>query len=450
MNYLIKNCRLYTTNELTDILILNGKIAEIRPDINHEGYFNGDEYKMVGSKSDNSKSDNSKNYDFENEYIIEANGLTVAPSFIDLHVHLREPGFEYKEDIKTGTLAAARGGYTTIFCMPNTNPVIDDVLSLDRLKDGIEKDAIIKVMPVAAVTKGLKGIELNDLVNLSEEGATAFSDDGRPVFSDEIFEKALVICKEKGYIIFDHCEDLELVSGGVINEGLKSKELGLKGISAESEIKPILRDILIAKKTGARIHICHVSAKGSVEAIRTAKADGVRITCEAAPHHIALDDSIVTAGYTDCKVNPPLRGIEDREAIVAGIIDGTIDIIATDHAPHHETEKASDFYKSAFGISGIETAFTVCYDKLVKSEKISLERLVELMSTRPAEIMGLECAKLEIGFPADIVLLDVDTEITVDKTKFLSKGKNTPFQGMKLFGEVKLTMCKGRIVYNDL
>lgn len=430
MNYIIKNCRLYTGTELTDILVINGKIEAIRPNINHEDYFKGD--------------------DSENEYIIDADGLVAAPSFVDLHVHLREPGFEYKEDIKTGTLAAAKGGYTTVFCMPNTKPVIDDSLSLKRLEEGIDRDAIIKVKPVAAVTKGLKGLELNDLVNLVEEGAAAFSDDGRPVFDDEIFEKALVICKEKGYIIFDHCEDLELVSGGVINEGKKSKELGLKGISAESEIKPILRDIEIAKKTGGRVHICHVSTKGSVEAIRKAKAEGIKITCEAAPHHIALDDSIITAGYTDCKVNPPLRGIEDREAIIAGLVDGTIDIIATDHAPHHETEKNEDFYKSAFGVSGIETAFSVCYDRLVKSGIITLKKMIELMSTTPAEIMGLKCGKLEKGFPADIVLLDLDTEVIIDNTRFLSKGKNTPFQGMKFFGDVKLTMCDGRIVYNNI
>ena len=424
MNILIKGCRLDPKDGEMDILIEYGKISKMEKKISEEALA-GLEFTLVNG-----------------------DGLIAAPGFIDLHVHLREPGFEYKEDVKSGTMAAAKGGFTTIFSMPNTRPVIDDVIKLNNYMKTIKKEAIVKVMPVAAITKGLKGEVLTEMFELAATGAEAFSDDGRPVFNNEIFTKAMENAQKGDYLIFDHCEDIDLVAGGVINEGETSRKLGLKGITNRSESSCISRDIEVARKLGGRIHICHVSTSESVEVIRRAKADGVRVTCEAGPHHFGLDDTIITEGFTDCKVNPPLRSEADKAAIVEGIIDGTIDVIATDHAPHHEMEKGTDFYKAAFGISGIETSFSVSYTELVKSGAITFGKLIELMSSKPAEIAGLDAGKLEVGKFADLVLLDLEKETTVDKANFLSKGHNTPFHGRSYFGEVKMTIADGRIVYD--
>ena len=402
MNILIKNCRLTPKGKEFNILIEKGKISSIENCVTSLG---------------NCASSNEK-------IIIDGSGLVAAPGFIDLHVHLRDPGFEYKEDVKSGTMAAAKGGFTTIFSMPNTSPVIDDAIKLNNYLKTIKKDAVIKVMPIAAVTKGLNGEELTDMFALARIGARAFSDDGKPINNDELFRQAMKNALDGDFLIFDHCEDLEL-----------------------SETLPIIRDINEAKGIGGRVHICHVSTTESIEVIRKAKADGVKVTCEATPHHFGLDDSIVTENFTDAKVNPPLRSKADKEAVINGIVDGTIDIIASDHAPHHKSEKGTDFKKAAFGISGIETSFSVSYTELVKKGYITFERLIELMSAKPAEIAGLDSGKLEVGKPADLVLLDLDKEITVDKEKFLSKGHNTPFHGRKYFGEVKMTVADGKIVY---
>lgn len=423
MNTLIKNCRLGPKGNQLDILISGEKITRIEKKISEIEF--KDEELMV----------------------VDGTGLTAVPGFIDMHVHLRDPGLEYKEDVKSGTMAAAKGGYTTVFSMPNTRPTMDDGGKLREYLKTIKAQAVIKVMPVAAITEGLKGETLTDMKELSETGAKAFSDDGRPVYNNEIFEKAMTKAKEGNYLIFDHCEDLELAHGGAINKGEASKRLGLKGINNASEALPISRDIETARKVGGKVHICHVSTEESVELIRRAKKDGVKITCEAGPHHLGLNDSIITEGYTDCKVNPPLRTEKDRLAVIEGIIDGTIDVIATDHAPHHENEKGSDFYQAAFGISGIETAFSVCYTELVKKEYISFEKLIQLMSIKPAEITGLEAGRLEVGRTADITLVDLEREIIIDSGKFLSKGHNTPFHGRRYFGEIRMTFVDGRLVY---
>ena len=409
MNILIKNCRLTPKGKEFNILIEKGKISSIE---NCVTSFENIAYNIENYVSSNEK------------VIIDGSGLVAAPGFIDLHVHLRDPGFEYKEDVKSGTMAAAKGGFTTIFSMPNTSPVIDDAIKLNNYLKTIKKDAVIKVMPVAAVTKGLKGEELTDMFALAHIGAGAFSDDGRPINNDELFRQAMKNALHGDFLIFDHCEDLEL-----------------------SETLPIIRDINAAKEIGGRVHICHVSMAESVEVIRKAKYDGVKVTCEATPHHFGLDDSIVTENFTDAKVNPPLGSKADKDAVIKGIVDGTIDIIASDHAPHHQSEKGTDFKKAAFGISGIETSFSVSYTELVKKGYITFEKLVQLMSTKPAEIAGLDSGTLEVGKTADLVLLDLEKEITVDKEKFLSKGHNTPFHGRKYFGEVKMTLADGKIVY---
>ena len=422
MQILIKSCRLVGEKGFDDgecdILIKDGVIAEIG-------------YSLICNA----------------DIVVDGAGLTAMPGFVDMHVHLREPGFEGKETVKTGTQAAAKGGYTTLCAMPNTMPVMDSLQALSQLMGIIERDAEVKVLPICSITKGEMGLELTDLLELKKAGAIAFSDDGRPVVSSELLKKALIQSKEYGILLIEHCEDLSLAEGGTINEGSKSKELGIKGIPALAEEIPLMRDIMVAEAVGASIHIAHVSTAGAVKIIREAKARGVRITCEAAPHHLALTEDIIEAGFMDCKVNPPLRTEADREAIVMGLVDGTIDAIATDHAPHREEDKIGDFYQAAFGISGIETAFSVCYTELVKKGFMKLEELVDKLSTAPARILGLKNNALAVGNAADIVLADLDKKVVINKQELVSKGKNTPFHGRCYQGEVCCTLVGGEIKY---
>lgn len=384
----------------------------------------------------------------EGAQLLNCQGLTVLPGLVDLHSHLREPGFAYKETVSSGTRAAARGGFTTICCMPNTRPVIDEPAKLEHLLKLIKKDAVVRVLPIAAVSVGQQGHELTDMKTLAALGAAAFSDDGQPVSDNRLMLAALETAKQIDALIIDHCEDQSLVNGGVINKGYKSQELGLKGISALSEELPIMRDILLAQEADCRIHIAHVSTKGSVEIIREAKKKGIKVTCEVTPHHLALDDCIIEEGFTDCKVNPPLRSKEDVAAVKAGLKDGTIDAIATDHAPHHETEKGRDFYSAANGISGIESAFAVCYTELVEQGVLSIEELVSKMSYNPARILGVDAGLIAEGKAADLTIVDLNKSITIDKNTFLSKGKNTPFHGRSYKGEVLYTIVNGKIVYH--
>jgi dihydroorotase len=385
--------------------------------------------------------------DVEADQIIDGRGLTLLPGLIDMHCHLREPGFEYKETVASGTNAAAKGGYTTICCMPNTKPVIDDEDMLKNLLEIIEKDAVVHVLPIAAVSIGQQSQSLTDLKKLKELGAIAFSDDGQPVSSNAVMLEALLKAKEYGTLIIDHCEDHSLVKGGLINEGKKAEELGLPGISKLSEELPVLRDIMLAAEADYRIHIAHVSTRGTVDIIREAKKRGIKVTCEVTPHHIALSDEIITAGYTDCKVNPPLRSREDVEAVKQGLKDGTIDAIATDHAPHHESEKNQDFKFAANGISGIETSFAVCFTELVETGILSLKELAAKMSYNPSRILGINKGRIAVGEHADIVLVNLNKTTRIDKNTFLSKGKNTPFHGRSYKGEVVYTIVKGKIVY---
>lgn len=379
--------------------------------------------------------------------VIDGTGLWLLPGLVDMHCHLREPGFEYKETVATGSKAAAKGGFTTICCMPNTKPIIDNKEALKALLDIIKRDAVVQVLPIAAVSINQQSKELADMAELKKH-AVAFSDDGQPVSNNNLMLEALQLAKLNGTLIIDHCEDHSLVKGGVVNAGYKAYELGLPGISNLSEELPIARDILLAAEADYKIHIAHVSTKGSVEIIREAKSRGVKVTCEVTPHHIALSQDIISAGFTDCKVNPPLRSSLDIEAIKEAIKDGTIDVIATDHAPHHESEKGQDFFKAANGISGIETAFSVCYTELVASGILTLKELIAMMSYNPSQILGIDKGMISVGKAADFILVDLNKTVTVDKNSFVSKGKNTPFHGRSYKGEVEYTIVEGKIIYS--
>ena len=333
--------------------------------------------------------------------------------------------------------------------MPNTRPVIDDEASLSKLMSIIEKDAAIKVHPIAAISKGQKSTELVEMDKLFNMGAVAFSDDGRPVETAAFMMEALLAAKANDYIIIDHCEELSLAAGGVINQGRQSEKLGIRGIHPLSEELSVMRDIMIAEATDSRIHIAHVSTARSAEIIRAAKRRGVKVTCEVTPHHIGLTEDIITAGFTDCKVNPPLRTAADVEALKEALKDGTIDVIATDHAPHHEGSKGEDFYSAAFGISGIETAFSVCYTELVETGILTLKDLSAKMSKNPAEILKLDRGIIGIGCSADLVIVDTRRRITVNRDNFLSKGKNSPFHGRTYVGDIIYTIVDGNVVYES-
>ena len=362
----------------------------------------------------------------------------VFPGFCDVHVHFREPGFSYKETMKSGSLAAARGGYTAVCTMPNLSPVPDSVEHLNEQLAIIERDAVIHVYPYAAITVGEKGERLSDMEGMARN-AIAFSDDGRGVQSDEMMREAMKRAKALGKMIVAHCEVNDLLHGGYIHDGNYAKAHGHRGICSESEYLQIERDLKLAKEIGCAYHVCHISAKESVEAIRRAKADGVDVTCETAPHYLVMDDGDLQEEGR-FKMNPPLRGKDDREALIRGVRDGTIDMIATDHAPHSAEEKARGLEKSAFGIVGIETAFPVMYSKLVKTGVISIERLLELLVWAPRERFGIPLGE-------DFSVWDLDAEFTVDPAEFLSMGHATPFTGMRLQGRNLLTVCNGKVVY---
>ncbi|MCK9218168.1 MAG: dihydroorotase [Firmicutes bacterium] len=422
MKVLLKNCSIidtiYDYKNSNDIMIEDGKISEI-------------------SRSIYSKADK----------IVDIDGRVVVPGLIDMHCHLREPGFEYKETIKTGTLAAAKGGYTTVCCMPNTNPVIDNIVDLENLKRIIKKDSVIDTIPIGAVTKNQNGNETVDLKTMADYGVRLFSDDGNPIWNDLIMEECLNFSKKEDILIIDHCEDMGLTAGGVINEGEISREMNLKGISNLSEAKPIIRNIMLAKKTNAPVHIAHVSTAESLEAIEEAKEKGIKVTCEVTPHHISLSENDIVKDNTDFKVNPPLRSKEDVAALQHGLRDGIIDVIATDHAPHSGQDKAGDFYKAANGISGIEIAFSVCFTYLVRTGLLTLKELLRLMSLNPSNLLKLNKGRIYIGGAADLAVIDLYKEFEVKKSDFVSKGKNTPFHGKNLWGEIIMTISGGNIVY---
>lgn len=368
----------------------------------------------------------------------------IFPGFADVHVHLREPGFSYKETIKTGTLASAHGGYTAVCSMPNLNPVPDSVENLQKQLDIIDKDAAIAVYPYGSITVGQMGEELSDLEGMSEN-VIAFSDDGRGVQSDELMEKAMLKAKALGKMIVAHCEVNSLLNGGYIHDGEYAKSNGHRGICSESEWKQIERDIKLAEKIGCAYHVCHISTKESVEIIREAKKRGVDITCETGPHYLVLSDKDLQEEGR-FKMNPPLRSEEDRLALIEGIKDGTIDMIATDHAPHSAEEKGRGLEKSAMGIVGIETAFPVLYTELVLKGVISLEKLIELLSINPKKRFGIKGGTDE-GQQADFCVVDLDTEYEIRSEDFYSMGRATPFEGKKVKGKILHTYIKGEKIF---
>ena len=378
--------------------------------------------------------------------VIDTTGLTVSGGFTDLHVHFREPGYSYKETIRTGSLAAARGGYTTVCTMPNLNPVPDSLRHLDLEQEIIDRDAVIQVLPYASITIGRKGKQLVDFSSLKGR-CVAFSDAGSGVQSREMMLKAMEAAADNGCIIAAHCEDNSLLRGGYIHDGAWCHEHGHKGICSESEWGQIKRDLELAQLTGCRYHVCHISTAESVDLIRRAKDRGVRVSCETAPHYLALcENDMMEDGRF--KMNPPLRSSADRDALIAGLNDGTIDAIATDHAPHSPEEKSKGLEHSAMGISGLETAFPVLYTYLVMSGKVSLQRILEALTSSPRKAFGLPPV-LEEGAAADIAIIDTRTEFTIDSSRFLSLGHSTPFEGKRVHGKVLMTLKDGVAVWKD-
>ncbi len=418
MNFVLKNATVYYKKKFvrSDLFVENGLISDIFPN--------------TGSCVCNN--------------IIDMDNCFVFPGLIDVHVHLREPGFSYKETIASGTRAAASGGYTAVCSMPNLSPVPDSLENLRVQTDIIERDGCIRVYPYGAITKNEAGNELSDMDELAEH-VCAFSDDGRGVQSTDMMRAAMKKARSLGKLIAAHCEDNSKLNGGYIHDGKYAVEHGHKGISSESEWSQIQRDIELARDTGCGYHVCHISTAESVELIRRAKADGVDITCETAPHYLVLDDSHMQEDAR-FKMNPPLRSSRDREALIEGLLDGTIDMIATDHAPHSEIEKSKGLKDSPMGVTGIECAFPVLYTHLVKKGVISLERLIELMHDAPMRRFGIG-HDIEIGATADFTVFRLDTERTIDPSTFISKGKSTPFDGERVFSECVMTVCGGDIAW---
>ena len=381
--------------------------------------------------------------------VLDAAGLIVCPGFIDLHCHLRQPGNEEKETVATGTRAAARGGYTTVCCMPNTNPPLDNEAMLNYVRTIAAREGIIRVFPIGCVTVGRKGEELADLNEMEMNGAVAYSDDGSPVINPDVMRKALEYSRDFSRPIIDHCEDLSKTEGGQVNEGVVSLEMGLRGMTAAAEENIIKRDIELAKETGGHIHIAHVSTEESVDLIRAAKEEGVHVTAEVTPHHLTLTEEAVIKHGTLAKVNPPLRTKRDTVALRRALNDSVIDIVATDHAPHTLADKDVEFTKAAFGVSGFETALG-CLAELVLTSDLSLNNMIAALTVGPARVLGYaKLGTLETGAPADICVFDLHKEWVVDTAKFTSKGKNTPLNGQTLRGKVMATIYMGNPVYMD-
>ncbi|MFC8151302.1 dihydroorotase [Bacillus paralicheniformis] len=383
------------------------------------------------------------------ETVIDADGLFVSPGLVDLHVHFREPGGEKKETIETGAKAAARGGFTTVAAMPNTRPVPDTKEQMEWLVNRIDETASVRVLPYASITIRQTGQEMTDFEGLTDAGAFAFTDDGVGVQTAGMMYEAMKKAASIDKAIVAHCEDNSLIYGGSVHDGEFAKANGLNGIPSVCEAVHIARDVLLAEAAGCHYHVCHISTKESVRVVRDAKKAGIRVTAEVTPHHLLLSDSDIPGLDTNYKMNPPLRSPEDREALLEGLRDGTIDFIATDHAPHTEEEKQQTMSLAPFGIVGLETAFPLLYTHFVKTGKWTLKQLHDYMTVKPCEAFGLPYGKLEAGRSADITLIDLEREEKIDKSTFLSKGKNTPFDGISCFGWPVMTMAKGKLVYQE-
>ncbi len=383
----------------------------------------------------------------EGTTVLDASGKLVLPGLIDMHVHFRDPGQTHKEDIYTGCAAAAAGGVTSVACMPNTAPPVDSPELVRYILDRAET-AKARVYPVACVTEGMKGETVTDMAALKAAGAVAFSDDGRPVKNARVMMEGMWHAERVGRKVLSHCEDLDIINGGIMHKGDVSRTLGVPGMDRASEDSVTAREICLADSAGTPVHICHVSTRGAVDLIRHAKQRGIRVTCETAPHYFILDHEKLLGRDADYRMNPPLREQKDIRAVLGGIIDGTIDCIVTDHAPHAAEEKA-DFLKAPNGVVGLETSFAACYTYLVKKGVVSLRRLVELMSENPARLLGIPGGSIEEGGPADIMIADPEEKWTVDPAKLHSRSKNTVFKGMTFQGKVKMTICRGEIVYDS-
>lgn len=384
-----------------------------------------------------------------NADIIDARGMYVLPGLVDAHCHLRDPGFEYKEDIESGSRSAAMGGFTSIACMPNTNPVIDSEAVIRYILSKAKQDAIVNIYPIGAITKGMKGEELAEIGELKFAGAVAVSDDGKPVKSSSLMKKALQYASMFDMTVISHCEDSDMADEGVMNEGYNSTVMGLKGIPAPAEELMVSRELILAEYTKTPVHIAHVSTALSVELIRNAKKRGVRVTAETCPHYFALTDDACRDYNTLARVNPPLRTSGDTAAIIEGLKDGTLDIIATDHAPHHADEKNVEFNQAASGLVGFETALSLAITLLVKPGHLTMKQLVEKMSLKPSRLLGIDKGTLEAGKAADLIIVNTEEEFTVDISKLHSKSKNSPFDGWKLTGTVNHTIVGGKIVVRE-
>ena len=382
------------------------------------------------------------------DQVIDASGKYVMPGFIDLHVHFREPGFEYKETIKTGAMSSAKGGYTSVCPMPNTNPAIDSKEMVEWVKEKERTDSVVHILPVGAVTKGQAGVEVTDMKGMKEAGAVAVSEDGKSVMDILVYVEGMKDAAKNNLVVMAHCEDKQLVRGGVMNAGKRAEELGLKGITNSVEDVITARDIFLANETGAQLHLCHCSTKDSVSLVKLAKDAGYKVSGEVCPHHFTLADEDIPCDDANYKMNPPLRSRRDVQALKEGLRDGIMDVISTDHAPHSAEEKAKSMAQAPFGIVGEETAFALTVTELVEQGYLTKMQLVEKMSYNPAKILGIEKGRLEPGKVADIVIADFDETYTIDTSTFVSKGKNTPFNGKQVKGRVYQTLVDGKIVYD--
>ncbi len=378
---------------------------------------------------------------------IDATGKYVMPGFIDLHVHLREPGLEYKETIATGSMAAAAGGFTSICPMPNTKPATDSPEKIHALLEKAKTDSKVHILPIGAISIGQEGKELADIKGMAQAGAVAISEDGKSVMNSALYAEGMKLAKEAGIPVFAHCEDIDLVRGGVMNAGKRAEELRLPGITNAVEDIITARDIFLAKETGVQLHLCHCSTKDSVKMIALAKEAGLQVSGETGPHYYTMTDEEIPVDFGNYKMNPPLRGKEDKAALIEALQNNVLEVIATDHAPHSKEEKEQTMLKAPFGIVGLETAFSLTITELVRTGKITLNQLVERMSLAPAKILGLNKGSLQAGMPADITIVDVESSYLIDPETFYSKGKNTPFSGKQVYGTVYYTIVDGEIVY---
>jgi dihydroorotase len=422
MKLLIKGGRIIDPSlgfdRVSDLLIEDGRVARVASDISENGV-----------------------------ETFDATGLVVAPGFIDLHVHLREPGEEYKETVESGAAAAVAGGFTSICAMPNTKPVNDNASVTRYIVDKAREARLANVYPIGAITRRSEGEELAEIAEMKEAGAIAISDDGRPVMNSQVMRHAMEYARDHHLVVVDHCQDMCLSAGGVMNEGRYSTLLGLRGMSAAAEDSHVSRDMILSEVTGARVHIAHISTAGAVDMIRRAKSRGLSVTCEVTPHHLALTDEAVLNFDTNTKMNPPLRSEADRLSLIEALREGTIDAIATDHAPHHEDEKMLEYDRAPFGVIGLETALGVVLTVLHHQSGIALSRIVEMLTIGPARAFGLPRGTLAEGAIADVTIFDPDREWTVDARRFRSKSRNTPFDGWKLRGRVVATFVEGREVF---